>query len=184
MFERIVVIGTSGSGKTTLANDLAGILGSPRVELDALHWELGWQEADKEVFCQRVDEATRGARWVLDGNYSKARDIVWPRADTIVWLNFERHVVMRRLLGRTVRRAATREELWGTGNVESWAKMLGEDSILRWAWGTYERRRRETPGLLLRATHATTIELCHPREVDGFLVTVRAVDAARREHRC
>jgi adenylate kinase family enzyme len=35
---RVVVVGSSCSGKTTFARSLAEIVGSPHVELDALHW--------------------------------------------------------------------------------------------------------------------------------------------------
>ena len=44
--QRLVVVGTSGSGKTTVAGQLALILGVPHIELDSLHWEPDWTEAD------------------------------------------------------------------------------------------------------------------------------------------
>lgn len=40
---RVSVVGTSGSGKTCLAQRIAGALGAPYVELDALHHLAGWQ---------------------------------------------------------------------------------------------------------------------------------------------
>ena len=40
-------------------------------------------------------------------------------ADTLVWLDLPLPLVMGRLLRRTVKRAVTREELWGTGNRET-----------------------------------------------------------------
>ena len=50
---RIVVVGSTGSGKTTVAKRLAGILGAPYVELDALNWEPNWTEAPPNVFRER-----------------------------------------------------------------------------------------------------------------------------------
>src|SRR3972149_10212063 len=85
---RIVVIGTTGSGKTTLARRLSQLLDIPHVELDALNWEPDWVQAPTEVFRQRTEEALRGEAWLVDGNYSAVRDIVWPRAGTLVWLGF------------------------------------------------------------------------------------------------
>ena len=76
---RIVVVGTTGSGKTTVARKLSRRLGIPHVELDALHWEPKWTPAATDVFRQRVAEALKGDAWVVDGNYSKARDLIWPR---------------------------------------------------------------------------------------------------------
>src|SRR2546422_5327539 len=85
---RIVVVGTTGSGKTTTARRIGEIIGAPHVELDALHWEADWTEADTETFRRRIVEATAGERWVVDGNYAKGRDLVWPRAEMIVWLDY------------------------------------------------------------------------------------------------
>jgi hypothetical protein len=73
---------------------------------------------------------------VVDGNYSAVRDIVWSRIDTVVWLDLPRHKVMRQLLGRTLRRMATRAELWN-GNRERWQNLFRfdpQESILVWAW--------------------------------------------------
>jgi hypothetical protein len=50
--------------------------------------------------------------WVLAGNYHHVRDIVGPRAEAIVWLDYSLPLVFWRLTVRTVRRAETREVLW------------------------------------------------------------------------
>jgi len=142
---RISVVGNSGSGKTTLARELAAALRAPFLELDAVFHQPGWAELDTETFRERVEGFTAGQSWVVDGNYSRVRDIVWQRADTVVWLDPPRAVVMRRVLWRTVRRAVTRQELWN-GNREPLANFvrLGkpEESILAWAW-TRHRAYRE-----------------------------------------
>jgi hypothetical protein len=83
---RISVVGTSGSGKTAVASEIARRLKIPHVELDALHWRKGWQEAPAHEFRQQVDNATRADTWVADGNYHQVRDIVWRRATFVVWL--------------------------------------------------------------------------------------------------
>ena len=74
--KRIVVVGTTGSGKTTMAGRLSSRLGIPHTELDALNWGPNWQTRPQEEFRTAVDEATRGEAWVVDGNYSRAREIV------------------------------------------------------------------------------------------------------------
>src|SRR5579871_6058918 len=85
---RIVVVGSTGSGKTTLARHLACRLHLAHVELDALHWDANWVPAPTPIFRERVDAALSGPAWAVDGNYSKVRDIVWPRADTVIWLDY------------------------------------------------------------------------------------------------
>ena len=109
---RVVVVGCTGSGKTSVARSLARLLDAPRVELDALNWEPDWTAAETDVFRQRVRDALTGEAWVVDGNYSAVRDLVWPRAAMLVWLNLPYRVVSWRLLWRTLKRVFTREELW------------------------------------------------------------------------
>jgi adenylate kinase family enzyme len=111
---RIAVVGTTGSGKTSLARLIARRLSIPHIELDALHWEPNWTEAGTAVLRARVGAVTAGAAWVADGNYAKIRDLIWPRADTLVWLDYSLPVILWRLTRRTLRRLLTGEELWNT----------------------------------------------------------------------
>ena len=84
---RIVVIGTSGSGKTAMASDLSEILGAPHVEFDAYRHGPNWTETPDETFRKQLAEALSADKWVADGNYSVARDVVWPRATVVIWLD-------------------------------------------------------------------------------------------------
>ena len=101
---RLVVIGVSGSGKTTFAGQIARKLSLPHIELDALYWEPDWQASSRPVFRGRVQAATAAEAWVVDGNYSHSRDIVWSRASHLVWLDYSLPRVMwRELLGASFR---------------------------------------------------------------------------------
>lgn len=142
---RVSVVGNSGSGKSTLARALATLLGVPYVELDAIHHQRDWQPIPTDEFRTRVDAATTRSSWVVDGNYSAVRDLVWARADTVVVLDLPRHTVMRQVISRTVRRVAFRVELWN-GNRERWRNLFTRDpneSVILWAWhrhATYRDR--------------------------------------------
>jgi adenylate kinase family enzyme len=141
---RVVVFGTTGSGKSTLADRLAAQTGLRVVELDALFWGRDWRPVPLELFRHRVERETRDEGWIVVGNYGQVRDLVWQPADTLIWLDLPLPLVMWRLLSRTVRRAATREELWGTGNRESFRNaFLSRQSILLWALRTHRRNREK-----------------------------------------
>jgi adenylate kinase family enzyme len=115
---------------------LATELGVPHVELDAIFHQPGWQPLPVTEFRARVEAATASGGWVVDGNYSAVRDLVWARADTVVWLDVPRHAVVRQIIWRTVRRAALRVELWN-GNRERWRNLFARDpdqSVIVWAW--------------------------------------------------
>ncbi len=126
---RIVVVGTTGSGKSALARQIAGRLAIPHVELDALHWGPNWTGADTAVLRERVTRATQGEDWIVDGNYSRVRDIVWPRADTVVWLDYSLPVILWRLARRTIGRIVTDEELWHENRESIRTTFFSRDSL-------------------------------------------------------
>lgn len=123
---RIWVVGNSGSGKTTLARKVAARLGVPHVELDSINHQPGWQSLDPEEFRRTVAERCSGPSWVVCGNYAGVvGELLWTLADTVVWIDLPRRTVMRQIVGRTLRRVLTREELWN-GNREPWSNL--------WSW--------------------------------------------------
>jgi hypothetical protein len=137
---------------------------------------------DGALFRQRIDEQTSQARWVCDGNYSLVRDLVWPRADTIVWLNYSFPLVFGRALRRTIARCITRSTIF-SGNRESFRmSFLSRDSILLWVLRTHHAHRREYPKRFAEAEHShlQIIELRRHSDAQRLLTTIRnaAVSAA------
>ena len=170
---RINVVGSSGSGKTTVAVRIAGALEVPHLELDAIHHLPNWEPIDTELFRSKVTEFTSGDRWVVDGNYSKVRDLIWTRADTIVFLDLPRWRVMTRLVPRTLWRMITRQELWN-GNHERFSNLFStnpEENLLVWSWTRhhlqverFERAQQEP-----RWTHMAFVRLSTPRQIKRFI---------------
>jgi adenylate kinase family enzyme len=169
-------VGCSGSGKTTLARSLASTLGLSHIELDAIFHQPGWTPLDEEAFRARVGQVTEAAGWVVDGNYSVVQDIVWPRADTVVWFDLSFAVVMARTIRRTLQRVVTRQELWN-GNREPWSNLFSwnpEKSIIAWS-ATRHRVYRQRYG---EAEHDPRwagldfVRLGSQRQADAFLAEV------------
>ncbi|WP_223148453.1 hypothetical protein, partial [Actinotalea sp. JY-7885] len=138
---RVRVFGTSGSGKTTFARALAERRGVPHLELDAIFHQPGWRPASEEEFhaAIRAFLAAAPAGWVVDGNYTARVGPLLDDADTVVWLDFPRHVVMARVIRRTLGRLLSRRELWN-GNRESWRGLVArepEENIVLWAWRSH-----------------------------------------------
>lgn len=169
--QRIAVVGVTGSGKTTCARRISRSRGIPHVELDALHWGPNWTPANRETFRQRVAAALATDEWVTDGNYSIVRDLVWQRADTIIWLDYPLPLILWRLLRRSVSRAYSQEELW-QGNRERWhTQFFSRDSLFLWALKIFRRRRREY-GLLWRDpanAHLHFYHLYSPQQTEAWL---------------
>jgi hypothetical protein len=119
-----------------------------------------------------VAAAVSGDGWVVDGNYGdRARDLVWPRTDTIVWLDLPRSTVMRQVTWRTLSRWWSQEVLWGTNRESLRMTLLSRESILWWAWSTHARRRA-TFQRVLRDVPQRVVHLRTRREADAWLRSV------------
>jgi adenylate kinase family enzyme len=170
---RVVVIGNSGAGKTTLARRLAEHLDVPYLELDGVFHQPNWTRLPPEEFRSRVAGFVAADGWVVDGNYGEIQDIVWPRADTVVWVDLPRWLVTSRIVRRTLRRGAWRQELWN-GNRESLTNVLRPDrevNIILWSWTNFRKfRDRYTTAVVDPANaHLEFIRLRTRAEAAAFL---------------
>lgn len=168
---RFIVIGTSGSGKSRFAQALAVCRGCAYVELDELFWSEGWEPRPQHQFIELARLAAQGEHWVMDGNYSVAREAIWSRGTHVVWLNFSRGTVLLRVLRRTVWRVITRQALWH-GNRETIRKaFFSRQSILLWAANTYDKNKHRYAQLRVDNPypHLVWTELRHPREAAAYL---------------
>jgi adenylate kinase family enzyme len=175
VMNRVVVVGSSGSGKTTVAGRLARALDVPFLEMDSVFHRYGWADDDPDAFLPTLDDFTRADRWVVDGNYTShgVRDVVWPRADTFVWLDPPRRIAMSRVVGRTLRRVFTREELWG-GVREPFTNLYSLDpleNIMVWTWTRHAQTREKFETALVDGSwhHATVHRLRTSHDVERFL---------------
>lgn len=182
---RVSVVGNSGSGKTHFSSSLSTLLGVPHVELDAIHHLPNWQPIDSTTFIDEVAAIASSDAWVIDGNYRAvvSEGPVWQRADTVVWLDLPRRVVMRAIVARTLRRIVRREVLWN-GNREPLRNLYAWDpqkSVIRWAWTQHaayqhrygsamsadERAHLHFVRLRSRADAARWLESLRPQEAEG-----------------
>jgi adenylate kinase family enzyme len=164
---KLAVIGVSGNGKTRLARELARKLGVPHVELDALCHLPGWVEASDEDFRRDVEAAVAADGWVVDGAYErKLGNLVFERADTVVWLDLPLPLVLFRLVRRALRDIVTRRDLFN-GNRQTWRyAFFVRDSLVLYAVKQHFKRRREWPRVLARYH---VVRLRSPRAVRRFL---------------
>jgi hypothetical protein len=90
------------------------------------------------------------------------------RATHLVWLDYQRYIIMRRVIGRSVARAWDQRELWA-GNRERWMTWLDPEHPIRWAWSTWKDLRAQYEGTLQERdyAHLTVLRLRHPREASS-----------------
>ena len=171
---RVVVVGTSCAGKTAYARQLSRALDVPHIELDGLYWLPDWIPRPEAEFRALVREALARDTWIVDGNYTSYRDLIWPRATAVIWLNYSFARIAWRGLRRTVRRAVTKEELF-SGNRETIAQsFFSRESVLVWLVRTYGKNKRRYRSLFDERTYPALamIEFRTPGEAARSLTLI------------
>ena len=172
---RVLVIGSSCAGKSTFARALSQLAALPCTELDELFWGPDWTPKPPEAFRALAADAAAGERWVIEGNYSDVRELLWPRAELVIWLNYPFALVCWRALRRTLARNLEREALWH-GNRESFRRsFLSRESILVWVATTFRRRRAQFEALRAEGAYPQLawLEFRQPRQAQAFLCDLR-----------
>lgn len=98
--ERIIIVGCPGSGKSRLAAELARITGLPLIHLDNLWWRPDRTHISREEFDRLLGETLRGERWIVDGDYSRTRQVRFAACDTAIFLDYDEEVCMRGITER------------------------------------------------------------------------------------
>lgn len=137
---RVHIVGNSGSGKSTLSRALGRKLAVPVLELDSVFHQPNWKSRPIPEFRAEVEQFVGShERWIVEGNYSQVRDIVWREVDTVIWCHPPRLANLRAIVARTTRRFAKREVLWN-GNREPIRNFLSlnpKRSIIAWTWARH-----------------------------------------------
>lgn len=168
--QRIIIVGPSCSGKSTLGERLADALRVPFVELDALYWQPRWTPTPDDEFAEKIRTATGSGCWVVAGNYQRhTMSTIWPRADTVVWLDFPLPLVIWRILRRSWRRWRREELLWETNHEKFWPqlKVWDRESLLTYTLTTHRAKRRTYDAAMAdpRWAGIRFIRLTKPRQV-------------------
>ena len=113
-------------------------------------------------------------KWVADGNYGVARDVVWPRATAIVWLDLPFPVTLWRLFWRTMKRGIFRVELWNGNKENLWEQFFSKTSLFAWAFNTHWKRRNTFTLAFAQPEHAhlQVVRLRSPRTARRWLKSV------------
>ncbi len=137
---RILVYGVTGSGKSTAAQRIAARTGLPLTLADEITWAPGWVPVAEDEQRRRIGAVVAQDHWVLDTAYGAWLDLVLPRVDLVVGLDYPRWFSLQRVFRRSVMRAIDKKPICN-GNTESFHAMLGRDSIIGWHFRSFGRKR-------------------------------------------
>ncbi|MFE4654759.1 adenylate kinase [Streptomyces sp. NPDC056707] len=105
---KVAVFGLPGTGKTTLAQYMAARTNSAVTSLDDILFAPGGP-LPLDGFRTAAARVTDGPQWIVEGNYSKLAEVVWHRADILVWLDYPLPVITWRIARRWLRQLTGRE---------------------------------------------------------------------------
>lgn len=166
---RVLFHGVTGAGKSTAAVRLGAVLGLPVTLVDEeFGWLPGWVPRPEAEQTALADSVTAGEAWVLDSAYGFYRPMVMKRTDVVIALDYSRARTFTRLVRRTIRRVVGQGEMCN-GNRESWRRVLGEESILRWHAATFDRKRAWAREREAAAEGAPVLRLSTPRQWEWVL---------------
>lgn len=165
--------GVTGSGKTALARQIAGVTGLPWHSVDdEIGWLPDWVERPRAEQRDLMSRIVSSDEWVLDTAYGHWRDVVLPRVELILAMDYPRLVSLARLLRRTAWRVVTRE-LACNGNRESLRQALSSDSIIAFHFRSYPRKRDRITAWEADQSMPPVVRLRSPRETEEWLAALR-----------
>lgn len=149
---------------------LGEILGLPVIHLDRHFWRPGWVEPAREVWRDQVEQLLKSDRWIIDGNYSGTMELRLGSCDTVIFLDFPRHICSWRIIKRSIQyRGRSRPDI-----ADGCPERI-DLSFFKWTWNYPVRSR---PGVLERLSRVSDrtniITLRNNREVTGFLASLAA----------
>lgn len=171
MGKKLIITGTTCTGKTTLGKKVSDRLSLSQVDLDAYHFLPNWEEKDKPIFIQDVLNAIDDQKgWVVSGSYQTIlKNTVWKRTETIVWLDYPLHVILRRYFIRTFRRVVYKEKCCGE-NYETVSRTFSKNSLFLWIFKSYwKKKQRMNKWMNEDFSDKEWIILRHPRNATKFL---------------
>ena len=163
--ERIVIIGCPGSGKSTLARELGEILNLTVVHLDRLWWTKGWQNVSREEFDERLHNALKLEKWIIDGNYSRTMDARLAKCDTIIYLDYSRWACLWGMFQRVVLKRGKNRPDMADGYPERF-----DWEFVKYIWNFNKNNRVLNNTRIAKSRHAKAIVLKNRKEARQFLM--------------
>ena len=164
---KIAIIGYSGAGKSTLAENLSTYYSIPKLHMDTLQFQPGWQDSDRDwMKTEMKNFLTNHSDWVIDGNYSwcyyEERML---KADQIIFLNFSPWICLLRAFKRYLKYRGQVRESMAAGCKEqfNW-------EFIRWIlWDGRTKTAKERYQRVQETYPEKVIVLRSQKEIDHFL---------------
>lgn len=170
LLRRVLVIGISGAGKSTFSRRLAARTGLPVIHLDTEFWQPGWKITPRAQWRPKVAKLVQREAWIMDGSFGASLDLRLPRADTVVWFDYPRHVCLHRAIWRVVTSYGQVRADMAPGCPEQF-----DLEFLRFIWDFNAKSRPQIATMLAKhGGHLQPVVFRRDRDVAHFLDGVGA----------
>ena len=162
--KRIMIIGSCGAGKTTLAIQLNEITNIPIIHLDKEYWKPGWVESNKEEWYEKQNKFVDNINWIIDGNYGGSLDIRLSKADTVIFLDYNKYICLYRIIKRWI-------QYFGKTRIDM-AEGCNEKidlPFIKFVWNFPKKPRKKIIDKLNEYNELNKIILKNPKETKIFL---------------
>ena len=164
---KVAIIGYSGAGKSTLAEKLSHCYSIPKLHMDTLQFQPGWQDSDREWMLDEMKKfLTKHEDWVIDGNYSWCYyEERMQEADQIIFLNFSAWNCLLRAFKRYLKYRGKVRESMAKGCPEqfNW-------EFIRWIiWDGRSKSAKERYKWIQKNYPYKVVILRSQKEIDQFL---------------
>ncbi len=176
-FGRIFLYGVTGSGKSTAATQIAARTGLPLTLVDDLTWEPNWVPVAEDVQRQRMAAVVARDEWVLDTAYTAWLDLVLPRAEMVIALDYPRWFSLQRLIKRSVMRAIDKRQICNR-NTESFRQLLTRDSIIAWHFRTFRRKRQLMRDWAAASGPPEVLLFARPEDLETWIESLPATESS------
>lgn len=171
---RVLVYGVTGSGKTTAAARISEATGIPWTSVDELTWEPDWTAVASEEQRRRIAEVCARDTWLLDTAYGQWIDIPLESVELVVGLDYPRWFSLQRLVRRTFARVVDKHTVCN-GNTETWAQVLGDDSIIRWHFRSFRRKHERLVSWEAEPEGPRVVRFTRARDLDDWIAALEPV---------
>lgn len=167
--QRVLIIGPCGSGKSTLARILGARLNLPVFHMDQINWRPGWVESSKDEIREKLATIVAADRWLIDGNYGGTLTERLERADTVLYLDYQISLCLRRVFRRIwTYRGRTRPDM--TEGCPERFDLPFTFYLMRWNSGPRIRTEQK-----LQGHESKVIRLRNPDELQRWMDSLPAV---------
>ncbi|MCB0414649.1 MAG: hypothetical protein KDD50_09975 [Bdellovibrionales bacterium] len=137
----------------------------PLIHLDQQYWNPGWVETSAEEWRKKIIDLVEQDEWIMDGNYASTFNLRFPKADTIIYLDYSRPVALYRALKRTLKLHGKVRQDMASDCPErfNW-------EFLQYVWSFHKLHRPKIETALLDLSKDQTLyRIADPREANSLI---------------